>query len=99
MSLGATGGCATAGCPESRLQPVKAVNPVKAANAVDRTHVALIESMSVQASLEGEQIFQRHADEYGHSEIVVVEEGAKAGFAIARAYQPQLINEERRPHP
>jgi hypothetical protein len=99
MSLGATGGCGTADCPESRLQPVKSVNAVKAANAVNRMHVALMESMAVQASLEGEQIFQRHADEYGHSEIIVVEEGAKAGIAFARAYQPQLINEEHRPHP
>ena len=41
-------------------------------------------------------IFQRHADEYRHTEIVVVEKGAKAGSAIPRAYQPQLIGENCR---
>src|ERR1700676_1859914 len=44
-------------------------------------------------------IFQGHADEYGHAEIVVVEKGAKAAFAIPRPDQPQLIGEESRPPP
>ena len=88
MSFGTAGGVGTAGCPVSRPQPVKA-----ALNAISSMHFPFM------ASLECEQVFQRHADEYGHSEIVVVEEGAKAGIAIARAYQPQLINEEQRPHP
>ena len=70
---------------ESRPQPVEAalntINRMDAALGITRYH-------SLWASLERKQIFQRHADEYGHSEIVVVEEGTKAGVAIARAYQP-----------
>src|SRR5271155_138282 len=55
--------------------------------------------LALDGSLERELIFQRHADEYGHAEIVVVQEGAKAGIAIAIADQPQLIGEKYRSGP
>jgi len=108
MSRGAAACPGTAACPdaaacpgaavrpESRPQPVKAapntINRMEAALSITRYH-------SLWTSLERKQIFQCHADEHGHSEIVVVEEGAKAAIAITPAYQPQLIREEQRPRP
>jgi hypothetical protein len=53
------------GGPGSPPQPLNAV-----LKTTSRMHIGLM------ASLERKLIFQGHADEYGHSEIIVVEEGA-----------------------
>jgi hypothetical protein len=62
MSLDA-GGCR--GCAESPPQAVKVV-----LKTISRKHIGF------SVLLDCKLIFQGHADEYGHSEIVVVEEGA-----------------------
>src|SRR5665213_107230 len=45
----------------------------------------------------GKLVLQQGADEHRHPKIVIVEKGAKTRLAIARAYQPQLINEKSGP--
>src|SRR5277367_5888637 len=71
--------------------------PPAAPYTIKTRHSDLARPTGAQTALSVRKlIFQGHADEYGHAEVVVVEEGAKARLPIACAYQPELVNEERR---
>src|ERR1700690_3686991 len=80
----------------SRIGARSLASPPQPASAVPAT-ISSMQAGWRHGCSARKHIFQRHADEYGHAEIVIIEEGAKAAVTIARAYQPQLIEEEHRP--
>src|SRR5882757_9345411 len=43
-----------------------------------------------------ELVLEQDADEHGHADIVVIQEGSEAALTVAAANQPKLINEEYR---
>src|SRR5678815_2035663 len=46
--------------------------------------------------VDAERVLEQDADEHGQPDVVVVEEGLEAGFRLAIADQPLLVDEEHR---